>query len=79
MNVPGIRMVDAAEGILVLEWIEGQSVRYLLGGGAEGEEEMDEAEDEAQDLELGGIEEDSLSEYGVAPGTPFSSQPVLPG
>lgn len=67
MNVPGIRMVDAAEGILVLEWIEGQSVRYLLGGGAEGEEEMDEAEDEAQDLELGGIEEDSLSEYGVAP------------
>ncbi|OSX64975.1 hypothetical protein POSPLADRAFT_1135089, partial [Postia placenta MAD-698-R-SB12] len=33
VNVPGIRMVDAAEGILVLEWIEGQSVRYLLGGG----------------------------------------------
>lgn len=33
-------MVDAAEGVLGIEWIEGKSVRMLLGGGAEGEEEQ---------------------------------------
>ena len=32
-------MVDATEGVLGIEWIEGKSVRMLLGGGAEGEEE----------------------------------------
>ena len=33
-------MVDATEGALGIEWIEGKSVRMLLGGGAEGEEEQ---------------------------------------
>lgn len=33
-------MVDATEGVLGIEWIEGKSVRMLLGGGAEGEEEQ---------------------------------------
>ena len=33
-------MVDASEGVLGIEWIEGKSVRFLLGGGAEGEEEI---------------------------------------
>ncbi|KIJ67338.1 hypothetical protein HYDPIDRAFT_84105, partial [Hydnomerulius pinastri MD-312] len=39
VNVPGIRMVDAAEGVLGIEWIDGKSVRALLPGGAEGEED----------------------------------------
>lgn len=33
-------MVDVTEGVLGIEWIEGKSVRMLLGGGAEGEEEQ---------------------------------------
>lgn len=38
VHVPGIRMVDAAEGILGLEWIDGESVRRLLPG-EDGEDE----------------------------------------
>ncbi|KDQ22583.1 hypothetical protein PLEOSDRAFT_1079844 [Pleurotus ostreatus PC15] len=34
VNVPGIRMVDATEGILGIEWIEGVCVRKLLPGDA---------------------------------------------
>ncbi|KAI5833289.1 hypothetical protein K523DRAFT_265682 [Schizophyllum commune Tattone D] len=51
VNVPGVRMVDAADGVLGIEWIDGMSVRKLLPGGAEDEgadfgEEVDEAEEE---------------------------------
>ncbi|KAI0822124.1 hypothetical protein BC628DRAFT_1327873 [Trametes gibbosa] len=64
VNVPGIRMVDAPEGVLGIEWIDGRSIRFLLGGGAEGEEEVEndseDVEDEAEP------EEDPLQEYGVA-------------
>ncbi|KAI6114643.1 kinase-like domain-containing protein [Pisolithus croceorrhizus] len=35
VNVPGVRMVDVAEGVLGLEWIEGRPVRVLLPGGSE--------------------------------------------
>ncbi|CCM02900.1 uncharacterized protein FIBRA_05014 [Fibroporia radiculosa] len=64
VNVPGIRMVDAAEGLLVLEWIDAKSVRSLLGGGAEGGEESspevssledispDQVQDEPEDILL---------------------------
>ncbi|KAI0667471.1 hypothetical protein C8Q78DRAFT_381851 [Trametes maxima] len=63
VNVPGIRMVDATEGVLGIEWIDGKSVRFLLGGGAEGEEE---AEDDDSDIEGEEIpEDDPLEEYGV--------------
>ncbi|KAL0947969.1 hypothetical protein HGRIS_010595 [Hohenbuehelia grisea] len=44
VNVPGVRMVDSAEGVLCIEWIDGQSVRKLLPGGEE-EEELDDATD----------------------------------
>ncbi|RDX50714.1 hypothetical protein OH76DRAFT_437283 [Lentinus brumalis] len=64
VNVPGIRMVDAAEGILGIEWIDGKSVRFLLGGGAEGEEEIEETTDEPQ--EDVPPEEDTLQEYGIS-------------
>ncbi|KIK65141.1 hypothetical protein GYMLUDRAFT_194951 [Collybiopsis luxurians FD-317 M1] len=44
INVPGIRMVDATEGVLGIEWIDGQSVRNLLPGGADvdGPDKVDE-------------------------------------
>ncbi|KAK0533493.1 serine/threonine-protein kinase bud32 [Tilletia horrida] len=35
-SVPAMLCVDELEGILGLEWIEGPSVREVLGGGAEG-------------------------------------------
>ena len=44
--VPGVRLVDLETGILGMEWIEGYSVREMLGGGAEGEDDED-AGDEA--------------------------------
>lgn len=46
VSVPDIRMVDASEGVLVIEWIWGKSIRALLGGGDEGDiaEESDEPE-----------------------------------
>ena len=62
--MPGIRMVDAAEGILGLEWIEGKSVRRLLPGGAD-------EEDEDEENEGGEEEEDALREYGVTMGRSF--------
>ena len=54
-------MVDATQGILGIEWIDGRSVRFLLGGGEEEEivEEGDYDEDESEgtqaDAEFGGL------------------------
>ncbi|KAJ7139432.1 kinase-like domain-containing protein [Mycena epipterygia] len=57
VNVPGVRMVDAAEGVLGIDWIDGKSVRRLLPG-AGGDEESDEDSDsDAVDL---------LQEYAVS-------------
>ena len=67
VNVPGIRMVDATEGILGIEWIDGKSVRFLLGGGAEGEAVVEEDFDEVEDEEP--PEEDPLQEYGISQGS----------
>ena len=64
MNVPGVRMVDVLEGVLGIEWIEGKSVRRLLPGGAEGEEEA--SEEIIDDAE--GEEEDQLKVFGVSVG-----------
>ena len=51
--VPGVRLVDLDTGILGMEWIEGYSVREMLGGGAEDEddEDADEEADAATDME----------------------------
>ena len=67
MNVPGIRMVDATEGVLGIEWIDGKSVRFLLGGGAEDEEEIVEDGD-LPESEIDDELEDLLKEYGVPEG-----------
>ncbi|KAH8105359.1 kinase-like domain-containing protein [Cristinia sonorae] len=64
VNVPSVRMVDASEGVLGLQWIDGKSIRFLLGGGAEGEEEVEEtSEDETIDDQP---EDDPLSEYNIS-------------
>lgn len=70
VSVPGIRMVDASEGVLGIEWIEGKSVRVLLGGGDEGdiEEESDEPEeieDEGTEIPESTNADDQLKEFGV--------------
>jgi len=71
VSVPGIRMVDASEGVLAIEWIDGSSVRFLLPGGAEAEEE--EKEDAVEDDREEVVEvEDSLVEYGITRDTLMS-------
>ena len=66
-------MVDAKEGVLGIEWIEGKSVRMLLGGGAEGEEETvldpDEFLDDTIDTSGESVSHvDPLEEYQVTIG-----------
>ena len=71
-------MVDAVEGVLGIEWIDGASVRVLLGGGAEGEVEAEETSSAESESELSidtettpleNEEEDRLKEYGISQGT----------
>ncbi|KAG8686131.1 serine/threonine-protein kinase bud32, partial [Ceratobasidium sp. 394] len=65
--VPGIRFVHADSGVLGIEWIDGSSVRKVLGGGAEGEDEGDEESDEQEDIdvlnETYGLTEERLMEF----------------
>jgi TP53 regulating kinase-like protein len=61
VNVPGIRMVDASAGVIGIEWIEGKSVRHLLPGGAEGELDKPQIDDDASEEE-----DDPLLEYGIS-------------
>jgi len=63
-------MVDASEGILGIEWIDGQCVRKLLPGGEEPEEGQDGTQSEP-DSEKN--DEDPLKEYGVSIGEGQSS------
>ncbi|CEL57144.1 Serine/threonine-protein kinase BUD32 OS=Cryptococcus neoformans var, neoformans serotype D (strain B-3501A) GN=BUD32 PE=3 SV=1 [Rhizoctonia solani AG-1 IB] len=61
--VPGIRFVHVDTGVLGIEWIDGTSVRKVLGGGAEGEEEAEVADDE---MDVQEDERDELKEiYGL--------------
>jgi TP53 regulating kinase-like protein len=59
VTVPSVLYVDEKGGVLGLEWVEGWSVREVLGGGAEGElevfeEEGIEGEDVGEVLDAGG-------------------------
>ena len=56
VSVPGVRFVDAANGVLGIEWVNGRSVRFLLGSGNEDEEADNDYVD-------------PLVEYGVSKGT----------
>ncbi|KZT35598.1 hypothetical protein SISSUDRAFT_990271 [Sistotremastrum suecicum HHB10207 ss-3] len=56
VKVPGVRMVDLENGLLGIEWIDGMSVRQILGG-----EDDVEIEDERVDhLGKFGISQDTL-------------------
>jgi len=64
INVPGVRLVDLDGGLLGTEWIDGLSVRRILGGGDEGVIEEDEDEDELQ----GEPEIDHLAQFKISHG-----------
>ncbi|KAF9005005.1 hypothetical protein BDQ17DRAFT_1399297 [Cyathus striatus] len=66
VNVPGIRMVDAAEGVLGIEWIEGHSLRRLIPGVTDEDEDYEEAPEQADNTDVTAQEEDPLKEYGVS-------------
>jgi tRNA A-37 threonylcarbamoyl transferase component Bud32 len=72
VNVPAVRMVDPVEGVLGIEWIEGQSVRHLLPGGAEeeGEEPRPEAGQSNAEEE---VDVDPLLEFHIDQGTSHST------
>ena len=67
VNVPGVRMVDAADGVLGIEWIEGQSVRRLLPGGAEEEHILEQDFENEEDSESGDLA-DPLKDYRLSVG-----------
>jgi hypothetical protein len=64
VSVPGVRFVDAANGVLGIEWVNGKSVRCLLGSRDEEEDESEDGdENEAR------ADEDPLREYAISKGT----------
>ena len=70
VNVPGLRYVDATEGLLGIEWIEGKSIRYLLPSAAQEEFHEDEGID-LDDASSLGTDEDPLKEFGISVGMSF--------
>lgn len=64
VRVPGLRMVDAENGVLGIEWIEGESLRVIL---SEAEEGGRDEEDDDEGQNAGGILD--LSKYGLSIGT----------
>lgn len=65
VSVPEVKLVDVREGVLGIEWIEGSSVRALLGGGADDEDEGEETEVEVETETEEAAAEDALNKYGV--------------
>jgi len=69
VSVPGLRYVDAIEGLLGIEWIEGKVIKHLLPSGAQ---EFDDDEDENRiDLDdttsvVTDVDEDPLKEFGIS-------------
>ncbi len=70
--VPTVQVVDADNGIIGMEWVEGWSVREVLGGGAEGEEEVEvdveDLEEEGDEAEERSEAEQALERMGVSQG-----------
>jgi hypothetical protein len=72
VSVPGVRFVDAANGVLGIEWVNGKSVRYLLGS----RDNEDEENEDGDENEFGVDDhEDPLAEYVISKGTIFSLLP----
>lgn len=68
VKVPGLRCVDLAQGVLGMEWVEGWSVREVLGGGQDGDELPDDEETETSEEESAEDIEEMLRRKGVDPG-----------
>lgn len=73
MNVPGIRLVDIAEGCLGLEFIEGPTVRNLIPAGTDEpryqlifHEEETEGEDEPDHEEIPDTISTRAAEWGCS-------------
>ncbi|GAA5907545.1 hypothetical protein JCM5296_004110 [Sporobolomyces johnsonii] len=72
VTVPALRVVDVREGVVGMEWVDGWSVREVLGGGQEEdqgvveEEEEEEGAEEEEEVDIGellkdkGVEEDAM-------------------
>ncbi|BGP44219.1 serine/threonine-protein kinase bud32 [Rhodotorula kratochvilovae] len=69
VRVPGLRLVDVKQGCLGMEWVEGWSVREILGGGQEddlsagndtAEDASEEEEDVGEVLRAAGVDEDEM-------------------
>ncbi|GAA6033734.1 hypothetical protein JCM8097_004404 [Rhodosporidiobolus ruineniae] len=58
VRVPGLRVVDVRQGCVGIEWVQGWSVREVLGGGQEGDELPDVEEEEDEGEEPAGEEEE---------------------
>ena len=73
VSVPGIRIVDATEGVIGIEWIDGASVRAMLGGGADDDDAANF--DEVGDPYIGSTgmddKQDTLTEYGLTKRRPY--------
>lgn len=86
--MPRVIFVDERNGVLALEQVDGWSIREVLGGGAEGEDEEDggegeyvdpaEAKEVVQELEgvvsegMEALERIGVSKGESAPGRPMS-------
>lgn len=77
IRVPSIRLLDAAQGLLGLEFIDGKSVRQILPGADDDDEIAEDdlvvQEDEEGEGVINGSEEsegliDSIQEFGVTHG-----------
>lgn len=69
-------MVDATEGIIGLEWIQGNSVRNLLPGGAEEEDGEAIYEEAGHEVVRDNVDDDNpLLEYGITVGAQHTPYP----
>lgn len=57
VRVPDVRLVDLESGIIAMEWIDGKSIRFLLG------DDEDEGTESAKD-------DQRLDTYGISQGKP---------
>lgn len=64
VQAPGVRCVDIESGVLGIEWIDGRSVRDLLGADEDGEEGPG---DEEEEVDVDAVAE-AFAELGLAEG-----------
>ncbi|GAA5937301.1 hypothetical protein JCM1841_006035 [Sporobolomyces salmonicolor] len=71
VKVPALRVIDVREGVVGMEWVDGWSVREVLGGGQEEDQGVVDEEEEdvaelAEEVDIGellkekGVEEDAM-------------------